>query len=380
MKIVLAPNAFKECISAWNVARALGRGLSRALPDAEIVLVPVADGGDGTAETLVRATQGTFAHADAEDALGRPIRTKYWVLGDCVTAVIEMAAASGLRLLAPAERNPMRTSTRGTGQLIRAAVRRGFRRLLVGVGGSATMDGGTGLAEALGYRFLDSSGHEIRACGENLRKIARIDSAGYQQWIGSLGETPEITVACDIGSPLLGPRGARVFAPQKGAAPEEVEALEEGLSHLADIVRERFGARMDRPYAGAAGGLAAGLAVFCGALLRSGAQVVIETVGLEKSLEGADWLITGEGRLDNQTAFGKAPIEVARAARARGVRVIGVAGALGDGWETLLKKEFDAIFSISEGPMPLDEALRRAPKSLERLGQSLGAILSHAAP
>jgi len=378
MKIVIAPNAFKDSLTAWEAARALEKGVRQALPHATLVLVPVADGGDGTAEALARATGGQMVHARVAGPLGRPVRAVFAVLGGGLGAVIEMAAASGLRLLAPRERNPMRTSTFGTGQLIRAAVRRGLRRLIIGIGGSATVDGGTGMAAALGYRFLDARGREVLPCGGNLKEIARIDAEAYLRWRKSLREPLELTVASDVTNPLLGPEGAaRVFGPQKGATPTQVEQLETGLAHLAGVIRRDLGIRVaSLRGSGAAGGLGAGLVAFCGAVIRSGARVVLDAVRLEEKLADADWVITGEGKLDGQTAFGKAPAVVARVAKRHRVRVIGVAGSLGPDARRLLRGDFDALFSLCDHPMDPAEAMRNARPLLEQLAESIGALLA----
>ncbi|MBN1867173.1 glycerate kinase [Candidatus Sumerlaeota bacterium] len=380
VKIVVAPNAFKESLSAHEAARAIERGLRRVLgARAEIVLVPVADGGDGTLETLVRATGGRIHRARVDDPLGRPVSAPYGVTGERdARCAIEMARASGLALLAPRERNPVRTSTRGTGQLIARAARRGLGRFIVGVGGSATVDGGMGLAHALGYRFLDRRGRELAPCGGNLERIVSIDPARYEAWRRSLDAPLEIVVASDVTNPLLGPRGAaRVFAPQKGATPRGVERLENGLVNLARAVRRDLGVRMDRlEGGGAAGGLAAGLVAFCGAEIRSGAQVVCQAVNLETRLAGADWVVTGEGCIDAQTACGKAPVEVARLARRSGARVVGVAGALGEGNGRLLRSgDFDALFSICGEGISTDESIRHARRLLAALASEVGGLI-----
>ncbi|NQU45113.1 glycerate kinase, partial [bacterium] len=242
MRIVVAPNAFKESLSAMRAARALERGLRRALPDAEIVAVPMADGGDGTVETLLAVRGGEMREVRVCDPLGRLVTASYAALGDGGTAVIEIASASGLRLLCPDERDPMRTSTRGTGELIRHAFEHGARRLTVGVGGSATVDGGVGVAAALGWRFLDARGHEVEPCGGCLEEIVALDDSNYRRWVKDRGEGIEIDVACDVANPLLGCDGAaRVYGPQKGATPGQVERLEAGLRNLSDVIRGETG-------------------------------------------------------------------------------------------------------------------------------------------
>jgi glycerate kinase len=377
MRIVLAPNAFKESLSAWEVCQALAAGLRSSLPEVECVLAPMADGGDGTMDTLVRGTGGRRASARVHDPLGREIRAGFGLLGDGSEAVVEMAAASGLRLLKPEERDPMRASTLGVGELILAAARRGARRIVIGVGGSATVDGGTGMARALGWRFLDAKGRELSPCGKTLAQIVAIDASAYQSWREGPGRDIEVVVACDVSNPLLGKSGAaRVFGPQKGASPDQVVELEAGLANLADIELRELGIRMGHlKGGGAAGGLAAGLVAFCGARLEPGAPVIAVRIGLEEKLADADWAITGEGRLDGQTIFGKAPAHVAELAVKKGVPVIAVAGSVATDAGVLYSKGVRAMFSICDGPMSLETAKTDARRLVQRLGRALGGVI-----
>jgi glycerate kinase len=356
MRIVIAPDSFKGCLTSPEVCRAIEAGVRAALPDAETVLVPVADGGDGTVRTLVEGTGGELLAATVTGPLGEPVLAEYGVLGDGATAVIEMATASGLTLVPPALRNPLHTTTRGTGELIAAAVDRGCRRLIVGVGGSATNDGGMGMAQALGVRFLDADGAEAPGTGEGLDPVARIDASGLDPRLAEC----TIRVACDVDNPLTGPRGAaRVYGPQKGATPETVERLDAGLARLADVVARDVGvSAADQPGAGAAGGLGFGLVAFCGAALEPGVRIVLEAVDLESKLAGAEVVFTGEGRIDFQTAFGKAPAGVAELARKHGCAVLALGGSVSEDARSLHAHGFTALGSIVNGPTSLVDAMQ----------------------
>jgi len=364
MKVVVAPDSFKECLSAEAVARAIGRGVRAAAPDAEVVEVPMADGGEGTVRALVAATGGTLHRATVTGPLGEPVEAEFGLLGDGATAVIEMAAASGLPLVPPSRRDPTRTTTRGTGELIGAALDLGASRLIIGIGGSATVDGGAGMAQALGARLLDESGRDIGPGGGELSRLARLDVSGLDPRLAGVA----CEVACDVDNPLLGPNGAaRVYAPQKGATPEAVAVLEANLARFADVVERDLGVSVrDVPGAGAAGGLGAGLMAFLGARLRPGVQIVIEATGLREKLRGADLAIVGEGKLDAQTAHGKVPVGVAEVAAEAGVPVVAIAGSLGDGYEAVHEKGVAACFAILDRPMSLEEAFARAEELLAR--------------
>jgi len=330
MKIVIAPDSFKETLSAAAAAEALAAGVREAAPGAEIDLCPMADGGEGTVEAMVAATGGTFHTAGVFGPLGRPRQARFGLLGDGHTGAIEMAAAAGLGLVPPAKRNPTLTTTFGVGELVLAALDAGASRLVIGIGGSATVDGGAGCAQALGAVFLDRNG---RACpcglaGGGLIDIARIDIAGRDARIAGA----DIRVACDVTNPLTGPAGAAaVYAPQKGATPEMVKLLDAGLSNLAEVIGRDLGVDVARlAGAGAAGGLGAGLVAFAGAKLEPGFAVVADAVGLASRLAGADLVLTGEGKFDAQSAFGKVPVGVAKLAEAAGVDAICVPGQADD--------------------------------------------------
>jgi glycerate kinase len=330
MKIILAPDSFKESLSAVEAARAMAAGARAATNGAATLLeLPVADGGEGTVECLVAATGGRRLTTRVTGPLGEPVEAAWGLLGDGRTAVIEMAAASGLPLVPPELRNPMKTTTFGTGELFLAALERGVERILIGIGGSATVDGGVGLAQALGVRFLDAGGQDVGRGGAALGKIARIDAAELDPRI----RRTEIFVASDVQNPLTGPTGAAaVFGPQKGATPEMVEQLDRGLANLAERIRRDLSRDIQTmPGAGAAGGLGAALVAFLGAKLGSGIAVVLEAVRFREHLAGVDLVLTGEGQFDGQSLHGKAVIGVARAARDAAVPCLVIAGRLGSG-------------------------------------------------
>ena len=373
MRIVVAPDAYKGSASAADVAAAMARGIRRVIPDAEIRELPVADGGEGTLDALLAATRGERRCAQVHDPLGRPIAAPWGILGDGQTAVIEMAAASGLPLLAPQERNPRITGSRGTGELIRAALDAGMRRIVLGIGGSATNDGGAGMARALGARFLDHDGKALPEGGAALAHLARIDLSALDP---RLHET-EITVACDVDNPLCGPRGASaIFGPQKGATPAMVDELDAALLRFADFAEDLTDRVIsDQAGAGAAGGLGAGLMFFTPAILKPGIDLVLDVIGFDETIANADLLITGEGRTEAHTAFGKAPVGVARRAKRFGVPVICLSGSLGEGADDVLGCGIDALASISDGPMTLEESMSAAPRLIESASARLGRLI-----
>jgi glycerate kinase len=373
MRILIAPDSFKDCLSARQVAQALSRGVRKVMPEAHIRSIPMADGGEGTVDSIIDATGGEIVRVRVPDPLGREIPSFFGVSGDGSTAVIEMAAASGLELLEQRERDPWVTSTFGTGQLIRHALDRGCRKILLGIGGSATNDGGLGMAMALGVRFLDEKGKATGQGGGALGSVKRIDMGELDPRIGQ----SEIRVACDVTNPLTGPGGAsRVYGPQKGADPEMVKRLDRNLGHFARMISEQTGTEIAQlPGAGAAGGLGAGLVAFLGARLVKGFDMVAECVGLEREIELADLVVTGEGKLDRQTQFGKTPFGVARLAKKHGKPVIGVAGTVDEGAEELYEGGFQVILSIQEKPATLELAMRSAPAMLERTGERIARML-----
>ncbi len=360
MRVIIAPQGFKGSLSGLEVARAMEAGVKRAWPDAVTLLVPVADGGDGTLQALVDASAGSIRAATVSDPLGRPVEAAWGAMGGGITAVVEMARAAGLALLTEEERNPMVTTTRGVGELVRAALDEGYRRLIVGIGGSATSDGGAGMAQALGVRLLDAAGRELGPGGGALTGLDRIDMSGLDR---RLADTT-VEVACDVTNPLAGPSGAAtVYGPQKGATPEMVERLDAALQRFGEIVRRDTGRNVaDEPGAGAAGGLGAGLMAFTGASLRSGADIVLEAVDFEAKLAGAELVIVGEGHIDRSTVFDKAPVAVAKRARRRGIPVLAVCGSLGEGYEEVHAYGIDAVFGGVCRPMSLEEAIVDTPR------------------
>ena len=358
MKIVIAPQAFKGSVSALEAARAMSEGVLRVLGDAETVLVPVADGGDGTLETLVESTDGEVRASEVTGPLGERVEAKWGAMGDGLTAVIEMARTSGLALVPVEKRDPLVATTYGLGEVVRHALDADFRSFIVGIGGSATNDGGAGMAQALGVRLTDPDGAELPFGGAALARLDRIDASALD---GRVRES-RFSVACDVNNPLTGPEGASaVYGPQKGATPEMVAQLDSALAHLADVVRRDIGVEInDVPGAGAAGGLGGGLIAFLNASLRTGVDIVFDAVGLDAHLEGADLVITGEGQLDFQTVYDKAPIGVARRAKTRGIPVIAIAGSLGRGFADVHERGIDAVAAITSAPMTLDESTERA--------------------
>lgn len=362
MRVVVAPQAFKGSMTAMAAAQAMAEGVRRAMPSAQVVLAPVADGGDSTVETLVAATGGSFRTARVAGPLGEPVEARWAVLGDGETALIEMAAAAGLALVSPRRRDPRFTTTRGVGELLRLALEEGFQRLVVGIGGSATNDGGAGMAQALGVRLLDAQGNELPSGGLHLLRLERIEAAGLHP----AARGARVLAATDVRNPLLGPEGAAaVYGPQKGAMPEMVAHLEAALARFAEVVRRDLGVDVaGLPGAGAAGGLGAGLVAFLGAELRPGFEVVAEAMGLGRLLEGADLALTGEGQVDASTLEGKAPAGVARYARERGVPVVCFAGALGPGYERVREEGGMAVVPIAPAEVTAEEAMAQGPALL----------------
>ena len=348
MKVVVAPNAFKGTLTAAAAAAAIARGVREAMPGVEVVEVPVADGGDGTVEALVQARHGEYRLARVEGPLGDPVDARYGLIDGGRTAVVELATASGLALISEARRDPRRASTYGFGELLEAARRDGVRQIIAGIGGSATNDAGAGMAQAAGYRFLDAGGDELPRGGAALARLARIAGPADDRW--SKRHVDEVRVACDVDNPLTGPRGAsHVYGPQKGADPETVEELDRALAHFAAVVRRDLGIEVERMAgAGAAGGTGAGMVAFLGAVLVPGAPLVVEASRLDAQLEDAALVITGEGRVDEQTGYGKAPGEVVKRAREAGVPAIVIAGAKGPGWEALLEMGVEAVITLEE--------------------------------
>ena len=373
MRVVVAPDSYKGSVSAVGVAAALERGVLRVFPQAEVRKIPIADGGEGTVEALVTATGGQMRQERVRGPLGEPVDACWGILGDGQTAVIEMAAASGLPLVPQDRRDPRITTTYGTGELIRAALDAGLRRIIIGIGGSATNDGGTGMAQALGAKFLAADGAELPPGGGALGKLKTMDLSGLDPRLAAT----EITVACDVDNPLCGPRGASaVFGPQKGATPAMVAELDSALAHFAECAQaatERDVAELAG--AGAAGGLGAGLLFFTPAKLRPGVEIVLEAVKFADVVKGAAFVITGEGRTDFQTAYGKAPVGVAKVAKQFGVPVFCISGGLGDGADDVLVQGIDATMSICSRPLSLEECMRDGATLIEEAAARLCRIL-----
>ena len=363
MKIVIAPQGFKAGISGLEAAEAIARGVLTALPSAETVLAPVADGGDGTLNALVDATGGEVFTSTVTGPLGQPLEARWGVMGDGATAVVEMALASGLALLPQRRRNPRITTTAGTGEIVKEALDKGFTRIIVGLGGSATNDGGAGLASALGAQFLDSQGRILPPGGAALARLDRIETSGLHPAL----QDSTIIAATDVTNPLCGPEGASaVFGPQKGANPEMVQELDAALANYAQVVARHLGGDVsEQPGAGAAGGLGAGLMAFTGATLQPGIDMVCEVLNFDALLQGADLVITGEGRADHSTIFNKAPVGVARHANAQGVPTVLMAGSLGPGHEALHEHGLAAVVCIADRPMSFEASLSRSAELLE---------------
>jgi len=373
MRIVIAPDSYKESLTALEVATEIEAGFREVFPDADYVKLPLADGGEGTVAAMVAATGGTLVEVDVTGPLGEPVMASYGLTGDRKTAVVEMAAASGLALVAPERRNPLVTTTRGTGELIKAALDAGVCHLIIGIGGSATNDGGAGMLQALGVKLQDHAGREIGFGGGRLADLERIDISGLDPRL----ESCRIEAACDVNNPLTGPNGASaVFGPQKGATPEMVAQLDANLSRYAGLISRDLGLRVDQvPGAGAAGGMGAALLAFFGTQLRSGIEIVMEAVGLEAYVRDADLVITGEGRIDSQTINGKTPIGVARLAKRYGKPVIGIAGCLASDAGVVHGHGIDAVFSVLSRVGTLEEALTQAAANVRAASRNIAATL-----
>ncbi|HWI61774.1 MAG TPA: glycerate kinase [Symbiobacteriaceae bacterium] len=364
VRILIAPDSFKGSLSAAEAAAAMARGAAAAFPAADIVQLPMADGGEGTVDALVAGTGGQLVTHTVTGPLGERVDSRFGLLGDGETAAIEMAAASGLLLVPKDRRNPLLTTTYGTGELIRAALDRGVKRIVCGIGGSATNDGGAGMVMALGAKLLKADGSPIGFGGGALLELDRIDLSGLDPRVKNV----ELLVACDVDNPLCGPRGASaIYGPQKGATPEMVQTLDRALAHLAEVMARDLGVYVrDVPGAGAAGGLGAGLMGFLGARPRPGIEVVMEALRIDRVLEGTTLVVSGEGRTDGQTLAGKVPMGVARRAATHGIPAIVVSGAVTPDAEGLLEHNIASLISICDGPMTLDEAMTQAAELLER--------------
>ncbi len=358
MRIIIAPQSLKGSLTAAEAGQAIAEGVRTILPEADIEIVPVADGGEGTVQALVDATGGQIMQQTVTGPLGEPVLAFFGLLGDGRTAAIEMAACAGLPLVPPEKRDPRITTTYGVGELILAALGRGCRHFIIGIGGSATNDGGAGMAQALGASLLTDEGTEIARGGAALATLSRISTATLDARL----QECTFEVASDVSNPLCGPTGASaVYGPQKGATPEMVTQLDAALAHYAQVIERDLGLSVrDVPGAGAAGGLGAGLLAFLHATLRPGAQIVLEAVRLEERLANADLVITAEGQLDSQTAYGKSVGAVAALAKRYGLPVVALAGSLGENYQTVYTLGVDAVAVLPSGPMVLAYAMEHA--------------------
>lgn len=381
MKIVIAPDSFKESLPALDVASEIEAGFREIFPFADYLKIPVADGGEGTVDAMIAATGGQRIEVEVSGPLGKPVQAFYGLLGDGNTAVIEMAAASGLELVPPAQRNPLLTTTFGTGQLIRAGLDAGACHFIVGLGGSATNDGGAGMLQALGGQLLDANGQAIPPGGGGLIKLAQIKLDSLDPRLAGC----RFEIACDVSNPLLGPQGASaIFGPQKGATPEMVEQLDANLGHFAQLIFRDFGLDLaSRPGTGAAGGMSLCLIAFLNGTLRPGVEIVSDAIHLAAAIKGADLVITGEGRIDSQSVRGKTPVGVARLAQVYGVPVIALGGCLAADTAAVYQHGIAAVFAAVNRPCALETALNEARLNLRSAARNIAACLKigqHLAP
>ncbi|MBB3242126.1 glycerate kinase [Pseudomonas sp. Tn43] len=372
MKIVIAPDSFKDSLSAQGVAEAIAQGLADVWPDAQLLKCPMADGGEGTVESILAACDGELRRTPVRGPLGAMVEAAWGWLPQSHTAIIEMAEASGLQLVAPNLRDACTSSTYGTGELIRAALDAGAQRVILAIGGSATNDGGAGAMQALGVKLLDAQGQTLVPGGLALAQLARLDLSELDPRLAKV----RFDIAADVNNPLCGPHGASaIFGPQKGASPEQVEQLDQALGHFAERCAQALDKDVrDEPGSGAAGGLGFAAKAFLGAQFQAGVEVVAELVGLAEAVKGADLVITGEGRFDAQTLRGKTPFGVARLARQHGVPVIVIAGTLGEGYQALYEHGIDAAFALASGPMTLQQACADAPRLLRERTRDIARV------
>ncbi|MBP6115422.1 MAG: glycerate kinase [Neisseriaceae bacterium] len=373
MNIVIAPDSFKESLSAIEVADAIAAGFAEVLPSANLVKIPMADGGEGSAATIVAATGGQLQPVRVHDPLGRSMTAHYGLSPDGRTAIIEMAACSGLHLVAAHERQPLTSTSRGMGEAILAALEGGASRLLLCIGGSASTDGGMGLLQALGVRFVDDSGVDLGAGGAELVRLAQIDVTALDARLAHC----QIDIACDVDNPLLGDHGAAaVFGPQKGASPDDVALLEQGLSRYAEVMARTLKQDVaDLAGAGAAGGVGAALMAVLKGRLRPGHEIIAATVGLAEHIAQADWVITGEGRIDSQTIFGKTPIGVAKLAKQYRKPVIAIAGGYSANADVVHEHGIDALFSAVHEPCTVAEALANAEHNVRQCARNVAQLI-----
>lgn len=377
MKIVLAPDSYKNSLTAKQVAQSMKKGFAKVYPDAEFVNVPMADGGEGTVQSLVDARNGQMVTETVVNPLGNKTQAQYGLIDDGQVAVIEMAQASGIQFINQFTQNPYVTTTFGTGELIKSAIQKGAKTIIIGIGGSATNDGGAGMAQALGAHLLDDKGEELQYGGAMLKKLDHID---ISEMLPELKDV-KVVIASDVTNPLTGENGAsHVFGPQKGANPEMVDFLDEALSHYADVLKRDLGKDLEQtPGAGAAGGLGAGLLAFTNSQMRSGVDIVVDYTGLKDIVQDADVVITGEGQIDFQTKFGKTPIGVAKATKAvnPNATVIAIAGSIGEKISELYPLGIDAIFTCVPGVEDLSKAIADTDKNLQQVSENIARLIKN---
>jgi glycerate kinase len=369
MNIVVAPDSFKECLSSREVAMAISKGISEVMPKAEVFEIPISDGGEGVLEAVMQGVDVDLVSVRIMDPLLRPIESTYGILKNTKTAIVEMAKASGLELLTEEEKNPLSTSTYGTGQLIKNALDRGCTKIIIGIGGSATNDGGAGMVRALGGKFLNVKGEELNDGGGNLDELARIDLSDFDKRVYDC----EVLVACDVSNPLVGPNGAsRIYGGQKGGSETDLELLDKNLRHYAAIIKDDLGIDIsEAPGAGAAGGTGAALMAFLNGDLVNGIELILETIGIEECIKKADLVITGEGKIDGQTLNGKTITGIATIAKRHNVPVIVLTGKIEGRIEDIYNMGVKAIFSIVNRPMELSEAINEAPYLIQECTMNL---------
>lgn len=375
MRIIIAPDKFKGSMSATKAAQYIARGINSVLPNAELILMPLSDGGEGLVESLAVAESYSIVTTEVTGPLGQMVRAKWGVNDNGKTAIIEMSAASGLALVPREQRDPSFTTTFGTGELIKAALDYGCSNLIIGIGGSATNDGGAGMARALGVKFFDQTGQQLNGCGAELIRLSSIDMSGLDPRLQQV----EAKVACDVDNPLTGPKGASyIYGPQKGADPEMIKTLDQALENYRQVIKKTLGKDVgDIPGSGAAGGLGAGLLAFLNAEICPGIELVLDALDIDRFLHHCSLLVTGEGKLDAQSSHGKAPVGAARRARKYNVPVIALAGIIEGELEFFHREGITACFAIADGPLSLDESISRGPQLIEKKAAELTRIFKH---
>lgn len=373
MKIVIAPDSFKESMTALEAAQAIEEGMRKALTDAEFVLVPMADGGEGTVQSVIDSTGGRLKPLTVTGPLNEPVETSYGISGDGKLAVIEMASSSGLDKVPFENRNPMVSTTYGFGELIKDALDSGVEEILLGLGGSATNDGGAGMIMSLGGRLLDKEGLSIKLGGAGLKNLSDIDVSGMHPRLKEV----TIRVACDVDNPLTGPKGASfIYGPQKGGTPEQLIELDRNLTHFAEVIKSKIGVDIEQvPGSGAAGGLGAGIMAFLNGNLENGGELLVDILKLDEKVADADLVITGEGGINHQTIFGKTPVAVSRVAKKHDVPVVALAGSISEGYESVYGEGIHAVFSILNQPVSLEEAIDQGYGNLKQTAENVARVI-----